>query len=406
MGGSVGALRQKLNLLRTEKDWIPQKNITSIRRYNTEIKKLEKQITRLDSINGSRMKTWANQAMGQIPMAGLLTNPLVIAGAVAGKAIKNGIQQEMQTTSFEVLLGSADAAKKLVDDIKTYAAKTPFEKAGLGQAAQLMLGYGIAQDKVMPNMKMLGDIAMGDANKLQSLTLAFSQVQSTGRLTGNDLLQMINAGFNPLGTISEQTGKTVGELKKEMEKGAISAQMVEQAFKSATGPGGKFNNMAEKMSQTLGGKLSTLMDSFNDILLKLYNIIAPVLHPALEGLMFVLDSIMIGFDYLRTKIQEGNPVLIGLAVIIGAVATSMAILATVQKAQTIWASAVTPQLAPICNRCPYNLYLVSCCHSRIKNNEFSINRRELSFTVFRLFYGMIRIRIADPHQPGSVLEHQ
>lgn len=98
----------------------------------------------------------------------------------------------------------------------------------------------------MPNIKALGDIAMGDRNKLNSLTLAFSQMTASGRLMGQDLLQMINAGFNPLSEISRKTGKSIGVLKEEMEKGKISAEMVTQAFYSATQAGGQFHGMTER----------------------------------------------------------------------------------------------------------------------------------------------------------------
>lgn len=85
MGGSVGALRQKLQLLQTEKEWIPASNLTSIRRYNTEIKKLEKQIHRLDTINGSVFKTKMKEAISSVPYANLITNPVTLAaGAIFG----------------------------------------------------------------------------------------------------------------------------------------------------------------------------------------------------------------------------------------------------------------------------------------------------------------------------------
>jgi tape measure domain-containing protein len=340
MGSSVGALRTKLDLLKSEKEWIPNTHIKALRTYNTEIRKLEGQIKRLDKINGSRMKSWFSQAFDQLPMAGLLTNPLVIGGAAAGMAVKKGIEAELQTTSFEVLLGSTDAAKNLVDNIQAYAAKTPYEKAGLGEAAQTMLGYGIAQEKVMPNMKMLGDIAMGDSNKLQQLSLAYSQIQASGRLTGQDLLQLINSGFNPLGVISEKTGKSIGQLKAEMEKGAISAQMVEDAFKTATSEGGRFYGMSEKMSQTLGGKLSTLMDNVNELFLKLYNIIAPILHPALNALTIALDDIVKGFDWMKKKYDEMSPGLVIIAGLIASLTTAFVLLATAQQLKIFWDGAV------------------------------------------------------------------
>ena len=340
MGSSVGALRNKLDLLRSEKEWIPNTHIKALRTYNTEIRKLEGQISRLDKINGSRMKSWFSEAFDQLPMAGLLTNPLVIGGAAAGMAVKKGIEAELQTTSFEVLLGSADAAKNLVANIQAYADKTPYEKAGLGDAAKTMLGYGIAQEKVMPNMKMLGDIAMGDSNKFQQLSLAYSQIQASGRLTGQDLLQLINSGFNPLGVISEKTGKSIGQLKTEMEKGAISAQMVEDAFKTATSEGGRFYGMADKMSQTIGGKLSTMMDGVNNLFLKLFDIISPILHPALNALTKVIDNVAKGFDWMKKKYDEMSPGLIIIAGLITSVTTAFVLLTAAQKLKVFWDATV------------------------------------------------------------------
>ncbi|HUH26050.1 MAG TPA: tape measure protein, partial [Flavobacterium sp.] len=229
-GRSAGALKRQLDVLKQTRDWIPQSEIGKLKEANREIKNLEKEINKLESTSNG----WFSNVIDSIPFANVLMNPFVVVGAVAGAAIKNGIQQDLQNTSFEVLLGSEDAAKKLVADITKYGADTTYDKMGLGGNAQQMLSFGIDENKIMPTLKAIGDIAMGDANRMNSLTLAFSQMSSTGKLTGQDLLQMINAGFNPLNEISKKTGKSIGDLKKEMEKGSISAKMVEDAFMSAT----------------------------------------------------------------------------------------------------------------------------------------------------------------------------
>jgi hypothetical protein len=190
-GNSVGALKQKVDLLKAEREWIPQSNIRGIRSTNTEIQNLERQIQRLETTSnrGGGIAGMIGGAFQQIPFANLLLNPLVLAGVVGGKALTLGIESEMQNTSFEVLLGSQEAAKGLIDDIAQYAKKTPFEKMGLGDAAKTMLGFGIAQEKVMPTLSAIGDLAMGNKDKMSSLTLAYSQMSSTGRLMGQDLLR-------------------------------------------------------------------------------------------------------------------------------------------------------------------------------------------------------------------------
>lgn len=170
--------------------------------------------------------------------------------------------------SFETLAG-ASAGNKLFSQIREFAVQTPMMMKDLAAGAQTMLAFNIATEKVMPILKAIGDISMGDAQKFNSLSLAFSQMSATGKLMGQDLLQMINAGFNPLSVISEKTGKSIGELKTEMEAGKISTDMVTEAFISATSEGGKFYGMLEKQSHGINGAISNLQgaidDMFNDL---------------------------------------------------------------------------------------------------------------------------------------------
>ena len=157
----------------------------------------------------------------------------------------------------------------MLSDLTQYAEKTPYSFDGLQKGAETMLGFGIAEEKIIPNMKMLGDIAMGSDEKLQGLSLVYSQIMATGKLMGQDLLQLINQGFNPLQIISEQTGLSVGDLKKKMEEGAISSQMIEEAFRLATSEGGRFYGMSQRMSESAGGKFSTMMDAFSAVIGKI-----------------------------------------------------------------------------------------------------------------------------------------
>ena len=187
---------------------------------------------------------------------------LGVAGVAAtGFSIKTAADLQSLSTSFETLTGSAEKGRQVFMDLQKMGATTPFETGDLAKATQTMLAFGISVDKSQEYLKMFGDIAMGDKNKLSGLTLAFSQMQSTGRLMGQDLLQMINQGFNPLTIIAQKTGKSVGQLKKEMEDGKITTEMVTDAFKTATSEGGLFYKGMEKGSKTLGGTFSTLTDN-------------------------------------------------------------------------------------------------------------------------------------------------
>lgn len=177
------------------------------------------------------------------------------------------VRSEIQAleVSFRTLLGSQQASAELMRQMKEFAAATPLQLGDLAKGAQTMLGFNVDADEIMPMLKAIGDISMGDAQKFQSLTLAFSQMQSVGKLMGQDLLQMINAGFSPLAVMADKTGKSIGELKEEMSAGAISADMVRQAFIDATSEGGQFYGMLSGQGDTVKGAIAQLSGAITDM---------------------------------------------------------------------------------------------------------------------------------------------
>ena len=155
-------------------------------------------------------------------------------GGFIKDAIKKAFDAEYALTNFKTMLGSIDEAKKHVADLKQFAAQTPLTFDDLSQASKTLLAFGANVNEIMPSLKTLGDISLGNAEKFQSLSLAFGKVQSEGKLTGVTLKQMIVAGFNPLQEIAQKTGASMDELKDLMEKGGISFELVQAAMKSAT----------------------------------------------------------------------------------------------------------------------------------------------------------------------------
>lgn len=191
--------------------------------------------------------------------------------------------------SFETLAGK-DKGSALFEEIRQFAVATPMMMKDLAQGAQTMLAFNIEAEKVMPILRALGDISMGDAQKFNSLTLAFSQMSATGKLMGQDLLQMINTGFNPLSVISEKTGKSIGELKEEMEKGKISVEMVTDAFMSATAAGGKFHGMLEKQSHGINGAISNLQGAIDDMLNDFGESSQGIISGAIDGATYLVKN--------------------------------------------------------------------------------------------------------------------
>ena len=142
-----------------------------------------------------------------------LTLPIA---ALGGASLKAAADFEKMQEQLSIMLGSAEKGKKMFNDITKFASQTPLETKDIMQATNTMLSFGIASDKVLEYQRQLGDIAGGNADRFRSLSLAFSQASSAGKLQGQDLMQMINAGFNPLEQIAARTGKTVGYWKEQM----------------------------------------------------------------------------------------------------------------------------------------------------------------------------------------------
>lgn len=233
------------------------------------------------------------------------------------------VRQEVENLiiSFETLLGSKDNATQFFSELSEYAVNTPLMLNDLAGGAQTMLAFNIEAEKVIPTLKQIGDISMGDRDRFNSLVLAFSQMSATGKLMGQDLLQMINAGFNPLATISEKTGKSIGQLKDEMSAGAISSEMVAQAFADATAEGGKFHGMLDKQSKGLKGQISNLEGAIDDM----FNAMGEKSEGILTGSVEVASELVKNYEAV-------GKALMSLVAVYGSYKTALIATLAVQKA--------------------------------------------------------------------------
>lgn len=253
----------------------------------------------------------------------------VIGGASALKALGSEMiraRGEFQAadTAIQTLLGSKEKADMLMTQVREYAKISPLEFSDVTKATQMMLGFNIEAEKVPRYLQAIGDVSMGDTQRFNSLTLAFSQMSAAGKLMGQDLNQMINAGFNPLQIISEKTGKSIATLKDEMSKGAVSAEMVQQAFIDATSAGGKFYQMSENASKTINGQLSMMQDAmdaaFNE------------LGQKSEGV--IMDGIQMTTSLIQNYETVGK-VLTGLVVTYGTYRTAVMLVTAAESKHTL-----------------------------------------------------------------------
>lgn len=277
------------------------------------------------SMNTSQFSGSAASARGhlaQIQTATIAVSATLAAAAAAavGYGLKLAADAEQTAVSFEVMLGSAERARDMLGQLKTYADKSPFSGADTNNFAKMLLNYGISGEKILPTIRMLGDVAAGDKQKFEGLARAFGQMSSTGRLMGQDLNQFINAGFNPLQEIAAKTGESMAALKKRMEDGGIASDEVAQAFVRATSEGGRFYGMTERQSRTLAGQWSTFRDNLDTTLRDIGASVAE--HLDLKG---VLSSTGQWLGFAGALVKKYGKELVSLVSIIASLVTGVAV---------------------------------------------------------------------------------
>lgn len=220
------------------------------------------------------------------------------AGVVAG--VKYNASIESYQTSFEVMTGSAEKAAEVIDKLKKVGAETPFELPDLADTTQLLMNYGFSADEAMDKMMMLGDISQGSADKMSRIATAYGQMSSAGKVSLEDVKQMIEAGFNPLQEISESTGESMASLYDRISKGTISVDEITASMQRATSEGGKYFQSMEKQSQTFSGLISTLKDNAQQLL-------GEVVKPISDGLTeSLLPAAISAIEQLTQGFEENG----------------------------------------------------------------------------------------------------
>ena len=192
------------------------------------------------------------------------------ASSKLAEVVKSGVAynatMESYLTNFKVMLGSEEAAATKLSEIRKMAASTPFSLDDLTSGTQTLLQFGIASDDTTGVLQRLGDISLGNAEKLQTLTRAYGKMSSAQKVTLENVNMMIDAGFNPLNQICDATGESMSDLYKRISDGKVSFSELEAAVEAATSQGGQFYNGMLEASQTFSGRMSTLTDNTKALL--------------------------------------------------------------------------------------------------------------------------------------------
>ncbi|MCR4559213.1 MAG: tape measure protein [Bacteroidales bacterium] len=317
------------------------------RKSTNSADKLDKQIEHIGHTSkkaGKEVKKGLLDHLADVGQAfvGFKAIAQTIAGSL-GSIFEEGMLRQNAETDFSSLLGIPDpeeakkAAKEYADDLRSTDTAALYGTSTVNENAKSMIAYGVDPETTFQMLESLGDIAMGDKQKLDSLSTAFSQMFSLGKLQTQDWKQMVGAGFNPFTQLQKDLGKTTEQLDEMMSKGKITAEQVKTAFIHSTQisyidkegkrqytfdeqeanankkegteieKGQFFGSMTNTMNNTMTGALATLSGAFDDLKAKAFEILTPI---ALKIVTFVRDQLI-------PIIQRIMPVLEGVAAVAG-----------------------------------------------------------------------------------------
>lgn len=183
--------------------------------------------------------------------------------------IGSNAEMEQYTTSLEVMLGSAEKASAMIAEMREFAAKTPLTLDNVISSGTMLMSYGVDESSLIDTMTKLGDLASGNAEKMDRITLAYGQMLAKGKVTGEELRQMTEAGVPLQTALAESIGVTGEEFSKMVSKGEVGIDALNKAITELTTGDGKFAGMMEKQSQTMQGMLSTMQDNITEFFRKM-----------------------------------------------------------------------------------------------------------------------------------------
>lgn len=237
------------------------------------------------------------------------------AASELGKVVQSGVDynasMESYLTNFKVMLGNEELAAAKLSELRKMAASTPFALSDLTEGTQILLQFGIAADDTTDVLKQLGDISLGNADKLQTLVRAYGKMSSAKKVTLENVNMMIDAGFNPLNQICEATGESMSDLYKRISDGRVSFEELQYAVQAATSEGGQFYNGMLEASQTFSGRMSTLKDN-----------VAALTGELTSGLFAALGDLVVKLNDVVTSFLDSDEKMAQLKDTIG-IATSV-----------------------------------------------------------------------------------
>lgn len=268
--------------------------------FDRAIKDAEKSARNFQKTIGDMGKKLSSAGKSLQSAGKKITMATTAFAGIAAIGVKYNATMETYATSFEVMTGSAEKAAEVVDELKDIAASTPFEMPELAETTQLLMNYGFTADDALDKMQMLGDISQGSAEKMNRIATAYGQMSSAGKVSLEDVKQMIEAGFNPLQEISESTGESMESLYDRISAGTISVDEITASMQRSTSEGGRYFQSMEKQSLTFSGQMSTLKDNVQGLL---GNVTSGIFEKLAQDVLPKINEVL---TTVNTAFEEGG----------------------------------------------------------------------------------------------------
>lgn len=256
-----------------------------------------------------------------------------VMGAIA-PIFEEGLGRDASVASLKTLLGTKEEATAYAKELRDSMMSKLYGSGTIADAAKTMMSFGIDKDKTKEMLSAISDIAGGNSQSFNSLVLAFSQATSLGKLQGQDKLQMIGAGFNPLTQIAKDLNLSVKDVDEMMSKGQIDAKMLADAFTNATKEGGTYFGATKEQMGGLNGQIKSLQSKMADIYADIYEKLQPIA-------MAILPKVSSVLEVIAQTIKGNRPDIEALLAVVGSLGTALLAYNGYIKASAMWTEILT-----------------------------------------------------------------
>lgn len=257
-------LNSDVKAMRKSLDSIDSKNV---RRVGDDLETVSKQSQKATSgIKGFADKcnkmTGALSAIAAVQLGSVFTG---MAGGILNMGIASvqaAAQMRQYEIAFQTMLKSAEAGTQMLRDLQQFAAETPFDVPGVVSAGQQLMAFGFKAEEIIPMLTNLGDAASGlglGTEGVSRLAYALGQMQTSGKLNAQDMMQLTSAGISAWDMLAQAAGKTVAEMKDLCSKGAIDSKAAVQTI--IAGMNDQFGGMMAKTSDEVAGLLANIKET-------------------------------------------------------------------------------------------------------------------------------------------------